>query len=178
MKIIASLLGVAQLCDVSVNWNLQTAKYLYGSTNTRVLQVTVSQRNHDLKLRGDDWTGFVSLTRKNCGADFLEKLADGTVTFEFLDKGHYYTYVDSFDLSDAGPRSKAVLRFNKKEGGMKDRDDKGNNAKDIFYMVVHGLDGVENMEHKEDCFTRFKLGIVEGDYTGDMQCVAESAPQY
>ena len=57
-----------------------------------------------------DYNGFLMLSRKNCGADFLEGFADGRLSFEILDKRVFYEAQYSYHRDDAS-KSSLTLQF-------------------------------------------------------------------
>merc|ERR1719436_1909518 len=117
-------------------------------TTMKKLQVNV---NGISKGKGKDYLGFMIWPRSLCGKDFMLKVMDGTVQMDFMDKFHnkndpagYYNSEAGFKYA-TGPADKpdqvSVQFTHTSEDGAKTT--LGSSTKDIFYVLVSGLDQVD-----------------------------------
>ena len=69
-------------------------KYPLGGTSNRTAQIRYNFVSSGIYSK--TYLGFVTFTRNMCGKDFIERLADGRVTFDVMDKGAVYDSVKQF----------------------------------------------------------------------------------
>ena len=82
-----------------------SSKMMFTGTNAIVTRINVKTQSNAAK-----YNGVAYFPRKFCGADFLAKLADGTVQFGIVDRVGSYDNVHGFVKED-GSRSAFVLQW-------------------------------------------------------------------
>merc|ERR1711964_362694 len=105
----------------------------------------------------EQYTGFFMLSRKNCGADFMEHMLNGNVGVDIFDyEGEFVTQYTYF-RDDASTSSITVqfVRNNVPETSL------GNaGKKDQFYVEFSGLDVVSfGAKDVEECLAGAQVGI-------------------
>lgn len=115
------------------------SKLLYKGSQGMV-QIRTNILNHATYSVSDGaYHGFFVFTRKNCGADFLERLYDGRITWNILDFEEFYEPQGAFYLAD-GSQTRTILQFLRHTHAEKDL---GNAKKDQMMIIMTGLDQVD-----------------------------------
>jgi len=128
------------------------SKVLFNTVSKALVRVNVKDGNTGAAQ--NPYTGFAVFSRKACGQDFIEKLADGTVTFDMFDSEAEYTPQGVYMRDDAKHTSATIQwhRFG--------TDGKLSNAKrDQMYVMFDGLDQV-NFGNKDQttCVESAQIG--------------------
>merc|ERR1712157_383467 len=124
-----------------------TKAKMHGSNSTK-LMVNLNGLKA-LNGKEAEFVGLIMWSRKTCNQDFIDKVADGTVTFDILDKfdadnsaDSYYKTADQFRFKrDDTKFSSITIQFgHSSEDGA---NTLGNAKKDQFHLLLHGIDQVD-----------------------------------
>merc|ERR1719327_621593 len=114
---------------------------LHGSSSIKMLINMNGLKNFGGKNL--NYVGLSIWSRKKCGQDFIDKVADGTVSFDILDlydeaqPSGWYLTADQFSYKrDDGSATSATIQFvhNSEENATKSL---GNSKKDQFHLLLH-----------------------------------------
>merc|ERR1719394_1881911 len=135
-------------------------------TTMKKLQVNINGIKNG---KNKDYLGFMIFPKSLCGKDFIAKVMDGTVNFDFMDKFHnkndpagYYDSEANFRHNSAESAAQTTL---------------GNTTKDIAYVLVSGIDQVDfGNKNMNSCLKGAMVGYMlpsSGyDATKDYTCIA------
>merc|ERR550519_903742 len=138
-----------------VNGGWGVSKILFGSEDAAVVRV-----NNIGRPVSEPYTGALFFARKYCGADFLRKLADGTVKVDFTDlvvtSSHIYAH---YKLDDSATATVVQYSHTPNDG------EKGNKQRDQLFMVLSGLSQVSwGNKDMNKCISD-NLVVANMDYT-------------
>jgi len=105
------------------------------------------------------YTGLFAYGRKDCGADFLDKIMDGTVELFIFDQNEGYD-MEFHYMGQEATHSNIVWQY---KHNVCDGNCLGNAKKDTFEYIVTGLSQV-NFGNKdmETCLLSLKNGVLGG----------------
>jgi hypothetical protein len=105
-----------------------------------MVQIRTNILNHATYSVSDGaYHGFFVFTRKNCGADFLERLYDGRITWNILDFEEFYEPQGAFYLAD-GSQTRTILQFLRQVQCLK-----------VFLNQLNNLDSFVDSESSRGC---------------------------
>jgi len=131
--------------------------------NTYMIRLKMSRANED-----NLYTMFLTWGKKNCGVDFIEKLGNGGVRIDMMDKVAEYKFVGKF----TGQESKhfnTVFQYENQREGLSNCDGCLGGTTDQMELIVHFVEPVEwGTKDPAAC-----LGTLRAGYLG-----AYKAPEY
>merc|ERR1711935_639537 len=132
-----------------------SSKMMFTGKSAAVTRLNVKTQSNTAK-----YNGVAFFPRKFCGADFLAKLADGTVQFDIVDRVGSYSNVHGF-VKNEGMRSAFVVQWsnNALDGN------EGSAKMDKLYISFIGLDKVNwGKKLMRQCLSR-KIIVARMDYS-------------
>merc|ERR1712061_572775 len=125
-------------CDeIPVFWSgSNVSKLLYKTFSKAMVRMNIKQGD-GITTADNTYTGFAIFARKECGNDFMNKVADGTVTFDIYDTEAEYIPQHTYLRSDGGQTSVTVQWHRSNTNGAL-----GNAKRDQAFFVFNGLDQV------------------------------------
>merc|ERR1719394_1170348 len=132
-------------------------------TTMKKLQVNINGIKNG---KNKDYLGFMIFPKSLCGKDFIAKVMDGTVNFDFMDKFHNKNDPAGYYDSEANFRHNSAAQTTL-----------GNTTKDIAYVLVSGIDQVDfGNKSMNACLKGAMVGYMlpsSGyDATKDYTCIA------
>jgi len=108
------------------------------------------------------YNGAAFFARKYCGADFLAKLADGTIQIDVMDKVKSYDNIHGF-YKDDGKQSAYVIQWSNNAV----TGNQGSAKMDKLYFSLMGIENVNWGAKKIDECLASRLIIAKMDYSPD-----------
>jgi hypothetical protein len=147
-------------------------------TTMKKLQVNINGIKNG---KNKDYLGFMIFPKSVCGKDFIAKVMDNTVQFDFMDKFHnkndpagYYDSEAGFKY-DSAQQSLTIQWKHSSESAA--QTTLGSTTKDIAYLLVSGIDQVDfGSKNMNACLKGAMVGyMLPGsgyDATKDYTCIA------
>jgi len=132
-----------------------TSKIMFNSADSVIIRTNINGRP-----AATPYTGSYFFARKYCGADFLNKLADGTVTFDIQDNVESAENIFGFYKDDAG-NTAYVIQYSNTAA----ETNAGNAKRDTIYLTVSGLSSVNWGNKSYDSCLAGNLIAAHMDYT-------------
>ena len=143
-----------------VSWKgAAVSKVMYYSETGAMLKVNFFNNAAGYDVVADRYLGFMGYPRKQCGADFINALVDGRVSWKIYDYGPFYTEQFMYNRVD-GQQTSAMMQFYRHTFG-EDRDLPGVTKKDQIYIVFEGLDQVNfGAKDMANCLQKVQAGTM------------------
>lgn len=149
-----------------VNWKAtkKQSKISFLAADRAWTKVTILNDVDGHDIDANPYVGFLAFSKKWCGVDFVEAVADGRVTYRIHDFGDYYT--KQFMFKRPGGKHLAVMnQFHRHTVGDVDL---GNEKREQIYLSFAGLDKVNFGNKKvKVCLLRAQLGTMKIDKPED-----------
>ena len=145
-------------------------KEMFTSGNAKFYMVNIhSNKFNEAKPTEDDYTGFLMFGQKFCGEDFINQISNGDVTVDFYDQSDLLMPLSVFKRDDNNKSATVQFKVNKENG----LPDEGNAKMDKFYLSVNGFGRVDfGKKSFQNCINNMQIGTTNGDYEGDLGCIA------
>ena len=166
--------------------NKYSVKVQWWASNAALMRIRNFQKQTDFDVITDPYLGFLLMSRKKCGQDFLDAFTDGRIFYmDIFDNGAYYDVTSTPHYRDEGNQHSSItVQYRHHTIGDNDAPwtkNKGKDErKDEFYFFLAGLDQVNwGNKDPEDCLGSALNGVMpmpEFDPTGDQdyaKCVGE-----
>ena len=91
------------------------------------------------------YSGFIIYSKKSCGIDFINKLANGNITIDIMDTVGYYEANQTFSyFRDDKGKSSVTVQFGNPNPYLADtKTVLGSNRRDQFMVLFTGLNSVD-----------------------------------
>ena len=138
-------------CDKDAfTWNgNDKIKILEAGENSVELRVNMNKN-----AETDPYNGFIIWSKKNCGIEFLERINDGSITFDIMDTIGYYNSASQNSYYRKENKPSITIGFGNPNppadsADTKEDDVLGNAKKDQFILSLMGLKSVNEWKKRK-----------------------------